>query len=293
MPSYHGDERSVIIHVDDVGMCHGANVAFEELSRLGSVSSGSVMAPCPWFTEAVAMAARGDLDLGVHLTLTSEWAYYRWAPISTTSRHSGLIDETGYFWRRLPMLAAHVVPEAAEEEMRAQIDRVLSAGLDVTHLDTHMGAALLPSLVDIYLRLGREYRLPVLWPRNLSDYFSVLEFDRIVLEDYEKHLARLELENRPLVDHFRMTPGVPSVESDLTYRRLIADLPAGLTLLAVHPCRGGEIEAIVPDKAHFRTDEYRLFTDPSFIDFMAQQEIQILGFRPLRDRLRGQENKDG
>ncbi len=114
--------------------------------------------------------------LGVHLTLTSEWQTYRWRPISTTSRSSGLIDEDGHFWRRLPMLAAHVVPEAAETEMRAQIERAISAGIDVTHLDTHMGAAVLPQLIDIYIRLGREYRLPVLLPKHLSDYTSVLDF---------------------------------------------------------------------------------------------------------------------
>jgi YdjC-like protein len=136
------DSRVAIFHADDVGMCHGANVAFEELSRKGSINCGSVMVPCPWFTEVVEMAAAdARLDVGVHLTLTSERTTYRWPPISTTSRSSGLIDESGYFWRRLPMLGAHVVPQAAEAEMRAQIERALAAGIDITHLDTHMGAS--------------------------------------------------------------------------------------------------------------------------------------------------------
>src|SRR3982751_3877604 len=94
--------RLMAIHVDDVGMCHGANRAFIELSRSGGVTCGSVMVPCPWFRE-IADAAREDplLDLGVHLTLTSEWPQYRWGPISTRSRESGLIDDQGYFPRNI------------------------------------------------------------------------------------------------------------------------------------------------------------------------------------------------
>jgi hypothetical protein len=279
--------RVAIFHADDVGMCHGANAAFEGLSRLGSITCGAVMVPCPWFLEAAELARRNSrLDLGVHLTLTSEWATYRWAPISTTSRSSGLVDENGYFWRRLPMLAPRVVPEAAEAEMRAQIERALSAGIDVTHLDTHMGAALLPQLAEIYIRLGREYRLPILFPRNLPDYISVLDFEGIALESYLGLLESLETEGGPLVDHFRMSPWAPREETDRVYRELISGLPVGLTMIALHPTQSGEIESIVPAKAHFRTEEYRLFQDPGFQDFIAGQKIHPLGFRPLRDLLR-------
>ena len=281
------DSRVAIFHADDVGMCHGSNAAFEELSRLGAITSAAVMVPCPWFLEAADLAARNpQFDLGVHLTLTSEWATYRWAPISTVSRSSGLIDETGYFWRRLPLLASKVVPEAAEVEMRTQIERAFAAGIDVTHLDTHMGAGLLPSLLEIYLRLGRKYRLPVLFPRNLRDYTSVLDFEGISLEDHFEALKKLEEEDRLLVDHFRMSPWVPKEDTDRVYRELIAGLPPGLTMIALHPTQSGEIESIVPAKAHFRTEEYRLLKDPDFQKFVSAQEICITGFRPIRDLLR-------
>ena len=279
--------RIAIFHADDVGMCHGANAAFDELSRLGTITCGAVMVPCPWFLEAAELAARNPrLDLGVHLTLTSEWAAYRWAPISTVNRSSGLIDENGYFWRRLPLLAPKVVPEAAEAEMRAQIEKALTAGIDVTHLDTHMGAALLPQLLEIYLRLGREYRLPVLFPRKLQDFISVLDFEGISLEGHFEALEKLEGEGWPLVDHFRMSPWVPKEDTDRVYRELIAGLPTGLTMIALHPTQSGEIESIVPAKAHFRTEEYRLLKDPDFKKFVSAQGIHPIGFRPLRDLLR-------
>jgi predicted glycoside hydrolase/deacetylase ChbG (UPF0249 family) len=284
---FQPDQRVAIFHADDVGMCHGANVAFAELARDGIITCGAVMVPCPWFSEVVAMVADNpDVDLGVHLTLTSEWRHYRWAPISTTRRSSGLIDADGYFWHRLPMLAAHLVPEAAEAEMRAQIERALSAGIDITHLDSHMGVTLLPQLIDIYIRLGREYRIPVLLPKHLSEYTSVLEFDNISLNEVTEGLARLEADGWPLVDHFRMTPGVPARESDRAYRELIAGLPPGLTLVAVHPNISGDIEAIIPPRAHFRTEEYRLLRDTKFKEFIAGQNIQSLGFRPIRELLR-------
>jgi len=284
---FQPDQRVAIFHADDVGMCHGANVAFAELAKGGIITCGAVMVPCPWFSEVVAMVADNpDVDLGVHLTLTSEWRHYRWAPISTTRRSSGLIDADGYFWHRLPMLAAHLVPEAAEAEMRAQIERALSAGIDITHLDSHMGVTLLPQLIDIYIRLGREYRIPVLLPKHLSEYTSVLEFDNISLNEVTEGLARLEADGWPLVDHFRMTPGVPARESDRAYRELIAGLPPGLTLVAVHPNISGDIEAIIPPRAHFRTEEYRLLRDTKFKEFIAGQNIQSLGIRPIRELLR-------
>jgi len=177
--------RVAIVHADDIGMCHGANTAFAELSRLGVINCGSVMVPCPWFNEVAEMAANdSDLDIGVHLTLTSEWKTYRWAPISTTLRSSGLIDDSGYFWHRVPKLAASVIPEAAEAEMRAQIDRAKTTGIDTTHIDSHMGAALLPQLIEIYVRLGREYRLPILMPKRFSNYAAVLELGDVLPAKY-------------------------------------------------------------------------------------------------------------
>src|SRR5204862_7101325 len=95
-----GVDRAVILHVDDLAMCHGANRAFLELAAVGAVTCGSVMVPCPW-SRAIAEAGAADpaLALGLHLTLTSEWQHHRSRPFSTTSRASGLIDEDGYHWR--------------------------------------------------------------------------------------------------------------------------------------------------------------------------------------------------
>ena len=136
------------------------------------MSSGSVMVPAAWFPEIAAAPNLSDLDLGIHLTLTSESAAFRWRPISTASRASGLIDGDGYMWSTVPPLREHAHPEAVEGEMRAQIDRALAAGIDVTHLDHHMGAALAPEFVDATVRIAMEYLLPVAFPSNIEGFLG-------------------------------------------------------------------------------------------------------------------------
>ena len=151
-------EIRLVVHHDDLGASHSANMAFIELSDLGVVTSGSVMVPCPWFPEMAAICRdRPDLDVGVHLTLTSEFASFRWRPLTGVSPN-GLteVDE-----------ARHATLAAVETELRAQIETALAAGIDVTHLDAHMGTAWQPEYVDIYLRLGEAYRLPIVLTRDV------------------------------------------------------------------------------------------------------------------------------
>jgi predicted glycoside hydrolase/deacetylase ChbG (UPF0249 family) len=281
-------QRAAVLHADDVGMCHGANVAFLELARSGRLTCGSVMMPCPWSPEIARIAAEDpSLDLGVHLTLTSEWAGYRWGPLTRAGKASGLVDGEGYFPRTVAGLAQAVVAEAAEEEMRAQIDRALALGINVTHLDTHMGAALSPPLIESYCRIGRDYRLPVLLPRRTAYYARVLKLDCL---GADKALAaaaeRLEGEAVPLVDDFRMTPGAASEDSTAAYRELVETLPAGLTFVALHPNMSGDIETIVPPRAHYRTDEVRLLESGAIAGWLEENAIGKVGMRPLRDLYR-------
>lgn len=283
--------KVAILHVDDVGMCHGANVAFLELARAGRVDCGSVMVPCPWFPE-IAQAAWRDrsLDLGVHLTLTSEWEHYRWRALSTCRPSSGLVDDDGFLPRNCLRLRERMAPEACETEMRAQIDRAMASGIDATHLDTHMGAALVPELLAITLRLGREYRLPVLLPRDLASYTDVLKLGAIDPAPYAEAVATEAAAGAVVVDRFRMTPGVAAIASQAAYRALLSTIPEGLTFVALHCNAPGDIETIVPDRAHWRTDEYRLFGDGSADRWLAEAGVTRLGYRAIRDTLRADRN---
>ena len=161
--------RAVILQVDDLGASHSVNESFLDLARAERVTCGSVIVPGLWFQEvADAAGAEPSLDVDVHLTLTSKWNACRWLPISTVSRASGLIDGDGYFWRDLDSVRRHLVPEAAETEFRAQVDRAIASGMRLDHIDAHMAVAMLLELLDTHVRLGREYGMFLVLPRAIN-----------------------------------------------------------------------------------------------------------------------------
>ena len=270
-----GVEKAVILHVDDLAMCHGGNRAFLELARTGAVTCGSIMVPCPWFREiAESAAANPGLDLGVHLTLTSEWPQYRWRPLSTTSRASGLIDEDGYFWRDVASLQAHLVPEAAETELRAQIELAIAAGIQPTHIDAHMAAAMLPELIDLHVRLAFDYDVVPALPRLI----------RWAPEraSYAEAVARLDAAGLPVIDHFRGTLPVEAEVIEQRYREAIEGLAPGVTLFALHATVPGEIETIAPQHAGWRTREYALFASGAVTEWLAAEGITPIGYRDIQ-----------
>ncbi len=267
--------RVAVLNVDDLGATHGANIAFLDLARRRLVNTGSVMAPGPWFREiAEAGAADPSLRLGVHLTLTSEWPHYRWAPLSTTSRASGLIDEDGYMWRDVGSLRRHLVPEAAETELRAQIERCLQAGMRPTHLDAHMGAAMLAELLPAHVALARDYDMfPVLprsitWPPDLAAYRATV--------------VRLDAAGAPVVDHCRGTLPLDADALEDGWRRLIGALPPGVTHFALHATVRGEFDAIAPEHAGWRFREYELLASGVVADWLRAEGVGTAGY-PLPD----------
>ncbi len=267
--------RAVIPHVDDLGASHGANVAFLALAHGGWVTCGSVMVPGPWFRElADAACADPALDIGVHLTLTSEWDACRWAPISTLSRASGLIDDDGYFWRDVASLRRHLVVEAAEVELRAQIERTLASGLRPTHVDAHMAAAMLPELLGIQIRLAREFGLVPVLPRSIEWAPDVAH--------YRQALMVLDREGAPVVDHCRGTLPVGADRLEAGWTALVDGLPDGVTHLALHCTVPGEFSAMAPQHAGWRYREYGLLARGWLATSLRHAGVSVLGTRALQ-----------
>ncbi|HKG46216.1 MAG TPA: polysaccharide deacetylase family protein, partial [Pyrinomonadaceae bacterium] len=137
---YARDAKLLIVHADDLGMAHSVNAATIKALETGLVNSGSIMVPCPWLSEVAAFArANPQADLGLHLTLTSEWTSFRWGPVSSRDRVSSLLDKEGYFYLTESEAAAHADPNQVEMEITAQIERARALGIRPTHLDSHMG----------------------------------------------------------------------------------------------------------------------------------------------------------
>jgi predicted glycoside hydrolase/deacetylase ChbG (UPF0249 family) len=284
--SGNGNAKRVVIHEDDVGMSHGANTAFVELSALGTCSSGSVMVPCPWFPEAAAMAvADPSLDVGVHLTLTSEQVPYRWRPLTGPPRSAGLTDEQGYFWPDVPR-ARKAAPEAVEAELRAQIEVAVAAGIDITHFDAHMGTAQMPEFVAISRKLAAEYRVPMLLVKDYSRYNPASYAGPLDPSPYDAEIVNARAAGEPVFDIVHETPWARGPDTESAYRAIFAAIEPGLTFLSMHFNQPGDFEAVNPEWAHIRTEEYALFRTGRIKEWIAEFDIEVIGMRPLRDALR-------
>lgn len=283
-------DRVVIFHADDLGMCHAVNQGFADVVGRGTVCTGSIMVPCPWFPEAAAFARQhaAEVDLGVHLTLTCEWDAYRWGPLSTRDPASGLLDEEGYLWRDVPSLHAHMQPRAVEAELRSQVERARAAGVDVTHLDSHMGALLHPSLVPIYVALASEYRIPALIPRLSAEEMMQMGASPEAAAQLREWLAAVEREGAlPLVDHAVNMYVMPRGRRLEEYAQVLRDLPSGLTHLAYHPARPGpEIEGIIGGQWPIRVSDWEVFAGEEVPRLLQECGIKVLTYRALRDLMR-------
>lgn len=156
------DDRVAIIHTDDIGMCQATVDAFADLVDFGLISSGAVMVPCPWFLEAAEFARNHpEADLGAHLTLTCEYDRYRWGPLSTREPASGLLDAQGFMHKTSEEVWAHADPQAAIAELDAQVSRAIAEGMNLTHIDTHMGTVVHPQIIPGYIQLATRDRKSV------------------------------------------------------------------------------------------------------------------------------------
>jgi predicted glycoside hydrolase/deacetylase ChbG (UPF0249 family) len=186
---YDADAKLLIVHADDIGLARSVNVATERAFESGGITSGSVMVPAPWFPDFAAYYRdHGPLDVGIHITLTAEWDHYKWGGVSPAGEIPSLLDEYGHFYPTVEAVAQHAVPAEVEREIRAQIERAMALGVEPTHLDTHMGSVVAtPALVEIYLKLGREYDLPLLIPRdwveqNAPELLDAIAADHLLLD---------------------------------------------------------------------------------------------------------------
>jgi chitin disaccharide deacetylase len=271
------DEKTpyAVINIDDVGMCHGANVAFLELKRMGAVDSGSVMVPCPWFLEiAEAGAEDPSLELGLHVTLTSEKKYYRWRPLTKASKVSGLVDADGFLWRSVPELRRSAHAEAVEAEIRAQLEAAQAAGLHLAHIDGHMGAVFAPEFVDVYASVAIESGLPTLFPASMENYDPIHNLGQVDMAVYAAPIERLKKAGQVLATEVLETPWHRKQPAKERYRTLFSKIGEGLNFLCLHANAPGDIEAIEPSSAQIRMDEYELLKRPEFADWVARQ-----GFR--------------
>jgi len=276
---YPAGTKLLIVHADDLAVTHATNVASIAALEKGSVSSASVMANCPWLPE-VAGWARGNPghDLGMHLVLTSEWRKLRWGSVASSDQVSSLLDSSGYL---KPLCATLYETATAEEvgiEIRAQIDKARSLGLEPTHLDSHMGCLVYnPDFFRVYMEVSREYNIPAMVSRGE------------VLAAGEAWRACIRPEDL-VIDHI-YTAGMPDYERSLDtyYREVLANLEAGVSVLLIHTALDGAESAAMAGGVdgwgnRWRQQDYNFFTSDDFLDILKDQNIQLTTWREVNQR---------
>jgi predicted glycoside hydrolase/deacetylase ChbG (UPF0249 family) len=230
--------------------------------------------------------ANPQMDIGLHATLNSEWASYRWAPLSTHDPASGLLDSQGYFPRRSETVQEKATPEALAAELEAQAQRALAAGLDLTHIDSHMGTILHPSFVQVYLQAGATRLLPNMLPRLSARGFDLLDIDERTLASYAPILGQLEAQGIPMLDGLFAMPLEHDDDHLGLARKLFSELPAGITHFLFHPSVDTpDLRAACPDwKA--RVANYHAFMSAELKAFIHDCGIHLIGYRALRDAMR-------
>jgi hypothetical protein len=281
-------DRAVIVHVDDVGMCLSSIEAFFELYDFGTVSSGALMAPCPWFPEAAARcAARPEVDVGIHATLTSEWKGYRWGPVSTRDTDSGLLDAEGYFPRGCEEVQAKGKPEAAARELAAQAAMLYAAGVDPTHIDSHMAAVAHEKFMEGYIAQAVAHRIPAMLPNPDCPTFANIVPDAERRARFAAYLRTLGAQGMPLMDGIVAMPLDEPKDQTETVRRLFGSLPEGITHFILHASTDSpELRAITPDWES-RVWNYRTMRSDAVKNIIEREGIVLIGYRALRDAMRG------
>ncbi len=275
---YPPDSKLLIIHADDLAVAHSEDAASFDALDKHAVTSASIMIPCPWLNEVAAYAKdHPDSDLGLHLTLTSEWETYRWGPVESKDEVPSLLDPTGYLWADTPAAVQHLKADEAEREVRAQIERAIAMGIHPTHLDSHMGALFSrPDLFAVYVKVAREYKLPFLAaiaPNTPPELTSLLSNKDLVL-------------NSVLI----ADPSIRPADWKTFYANAIKNLKPGITEIIVHlGYDNAELQALMIDHPDYgsawRQRDYDVITSPEFKKLLDDNHVILVHWSDLKKLL--------
>lgn len=276
-------DRVAIIHTDDIGMSHASYAACTDLWKAGIISSSAVMVPCPWFPKTAAYCKSNPaVDMGVHITLTCEWDNYRWGPISSREARAGLMDAEGFLPRTSAAIQAAGDPDAVQCEMIAQVERAIAAGIDPTHVDTHMGSVFHAKFFPAYVQLAKQFKLPVMIPRLDEAGLQRWGFSGDAAAWALNMLREIEEDNLPLIDHLMGMPlDKPEQRIEQVFTAIDA-LQPGLTHFIIHPSHDTpEARAISPDLPS-RIGDYETFMDERVRQHIKDAGVHVIGYRDLK-----------
>ncbi len=290
-------DKYVIINADDFGMCHSANLAVFDLFEKGGITSATIMTPCCWAKEAGVWAAKHpEYAVGVHLTFTSEWGNYRWSPIAQGDT-SSLRDKEGFMYYESDEFEANADLEQIEKEIRAQVERFRSFGVEPSHLDNHMGSLYgIESgrfeVLNLTLDMAGEYGLPFRFPGTFvpemfeNDTLDVKIDQQLIATVFDKVLQYAKAKGVAMPDY--LIPGEwngPQNDSYENFKEYIYELyrsfPNGITETYIHPAFESEELKGISGAWHRRVWEHKLFSDPQTMQHIKACGIELINYRDL------------
>ena len=245
------------------------------------------MVPCPWFPAVAQMCRENpEMDMGVHATLNAEWESYRWGPLSTRDVGSGLLDAEGYFHQWQPAVYENAKPEAVEAEVNAQIERALATGIDITHVDSHMGTIMNTKFIQSYIQAAAIRLLPNMLPRLNAKGVDIIGLSPEEIQLYEPIMQQLIKMGVPMLDGLLFLPLDQPNGQMQTAKDLLGNLPVGITHFVLHPSIDtAELRSIAPDWES-RVSNYNTFMSDELKKFIEGEDIKLIGYRPIRDAMR-------
>lgn len=283
----------LLLHSDDAGMCEEANLAVQAYSLKNHIQSAAVMMPCPYAEEIVEWAkSHPRADIGVHLTLTSEWKNYRWGPVSDAEKVPGLIDGEGKLWRSVPEVVTNATAKEVEIEIRAQIDKMISMGYKPSHIDTHMGTLYAsPDYVKVFLKAAEDYNIPAN-AIDVSDPDVLAFYKKAGYPITDEVVGMLAEYTLPKLDNFGSVPdGKNYQDKKDNFFNLVKSLKPGLTEIIFHPSIETENLKSITGSWQQRVWEAEMFSDPEVLEFFKTNDIQLTTWTEIMERFEARRRK--
>ena len=282
---YPAGKRVLILHADDIGMCYEANQSAKQYLSDGAIQSAAMMVPCPWFNEIAAWyKEHPEHDMGLHLALNSEWKYYRWGSVAPVEQVPGLLDPDGYLWNDTLKTALRGKPEEVEAELRAQIERSLSAGIRPSHIDTHMGTLYArPDFTAVYMKVAEEYRIPAMVIEPSPPIEEKFRKRGVPVSEYLRDL--LTNYKLPKLDDFDAVPeGSTYEEKRERFFEQVRNLRPGITELIFHPSVETEGLKRITGSWQQRVWEADLFNDEQVGQFFEREGVLFTNWKEMMAR---------
>ncbi len=282
------DKRVVILHADDIGMCPEANTAARLQMEQDHIQSCAVMMPCPSAREFIDWAtAHPEEDVGLHLTLTSEWKTYRWPGLTKAEDAPGLLDEEGKLWHEVIQVVQNASPEEVEQEIRAQVEQAIAWGYRPDHMDTHMGTLYgSHQFTKAYLSVAEEYNIPAM----VIDFQNPEVLEGFRQQGYpltDEMIAAVNNYSLPKLDYFYSAPNAKTYEEKCSkFQELIKSLQPGLTEIIFHPSELTENLKTITNSWQQRAWEAKMFGDPDMQAFFAAEGLIFTNWREVMTRFK-------